>query len=67
MVQPGVTAEVIYDPANTKRVQVISIETTAGSDDSVEKRLKQILDLREKGLLSEEEYQKKREEIVKSI
>jgi hypothetical protein len=67
MVQPGVTAEVIYDPANTKRVQVISIETTTGNDDSVEKRLMQILDLREKGLLSEEEYQKKREEIVKSI
>jgi len=67
LIQPGVTANILYDPENTKRIQVLEIETTTGKDDSVENRLAQILDLREKGLLSEEEYKKKREEIIKSI
>lgn len=68
LVQPGVSAEVIYDPQNLKRVQVTNIEVSANtSDDSVESRLAQIASLRDKGLITETEYQKKREEIIKSI
>ncbi len=67
LVQPGLTADVVYDPQNTKRIQVLEIDTSTGSDDSVENRLTQISNLRDKGLLTEEEYKKKREEIIKSI
>ena len=67
LVQPGLTADVVYDPQNTKRIQVLEIDTSTGSDDSVENRLTQISNLRDKGLLTEDEYKRKRDEIIKSI
>lgn len=67
LVQPGITTDIIYDPQNTKRIQVVGIEAISNGGSSIEGRLTQILELRNKGLLTEEEYQKKREEIIKSI
>ncbi len=67
LVQPGITADIIYDPQNTKRIQVVGIEAISNDGSSIEGRLTQILELRDKGLLTEEEYKKKRGEIIKSI
>ncbi len=67
LVQPGVTANVVYDPNNLKRVQVLDFETDNLTGNSMEDRLELITRLREKGLINEVEYQNKREEIIKSI
>lgn len=69
LVQPGVSAEVLYDPQNLKRIQVLQIDVGSadGGGQDAESRLKQLASLRDKGLISEDEYQRKREEIIRSI
>lgn len=68
LVQPGLSVDVVYDPKNMKRIQVLKIEVGEGeAGESAESRLTQIASLRDKGLISEEEYQRKREEIIRSI
>jgi len=76
-VQPGVFANVIYDPLKPQRVQVESIEAEeqpAPDDESNEERtpstaerLLELSDLRARGLVTEEEYQAKRTEILKYL
>lgn len=67
-VQPGVKALVYYDPANLKRIQVKSFEVPAEDvPGSAEARLKELNDLREKGLITQLEYDRKREEIIKDL
>jgi hypothetical protein len=71
-IQQGMTVQVIYDPKNLKRVEVTSIpntyETSATPGMSqTELRLKELNNLREKGLISKDEYDKKREEILKNL
>jgi uncharacterized membrane protein len=67
LVQPGISAEILYDPQNTKKIQIIEIDLSSAGNGDIESRLTQLLDLRNKGLITEEEYQKKRGDIVKSI
>jgi hypothetical protein len=76
-VQPGVTANVVYDPLKPERLQVESFETEeqapspdGGSEErppSTTERLLELSDLRARGLVTEEEYQSKRAEILKSL
>jgi hypothetical protein len=71
-IQPGMKVQVIYDPANPKRIEVQSIqgfdETQAAPGVSTtEMRLKELNSLREKDLISRDEYDKKREEILKNL
>ena len=71
-IQPGMKVQVLYDPANPKRIEVQSIqgfdETQASSAVSTtEMRLKELTNLREKDLISRDEYDKKREEILKNL
>lgn len=66
--RPGCKAVVLYDPANPKRMVLKSIDlsTTPAADDT-EARLTALNQLREKGLITTEEYQRKREEIIKAL
>ena len=69
LIQPGVKAQVLYDPANLKRVEVKSfqVETAAPGIGEVEMRLNELNRLRDKELITKDEYDKKREEIIKSL
>ncbi|MBN2388894.1 MAG: SHOCT domain-containing protein [Anaerolineales bacterium] len=66
-VQPGVVAEVYYDPADLKRLQVKSFQVSEEPPGDIESRLEKLDRLREKGLISLVEYERKREEILKEI
>jgi hypothetical protein len=76
-VQPGILAHVMYDPLKPQRLVVESFEAPEqpvpeeGSNDerppSTAERLLELGDLRERGLVTEEEYQAKREEILKTL
>jgi hypothetical protein len=81
LVQPGITAEIKYDPNNLKRVQIlqlnVSAEAAAAAADKggatgaapgeTTARLLELNTLKEKGLITEAEYAKKREEILKAL
>lgn len=67
LVQPGITAQVRYDPLKPERVQVLSLDIGAAPAGETEARLEELNNLRSKNLVTEEEYQKKREEILKRL
>ncbi len=67
LVQPGVMAEVIYDPQNPKRLQLLSLELNEPASSSAEARLEELARLHDKGLITSEEYHQKRDEIVKAL
>jgi len=67
-VQPGVKALIYYDPANLKHIEVKSFEVPAENvPGSTEARLRELDSLREKGLITQMEYERKREEIIKGL
>jgi hypothetical protein len=71
-IQPGMKVQVLYDPANPKRIEVQSIQgfdetQAAPAVGTTEMRLKELNNLREKDLISRDEYDKKREEILKNL
>jgi hypothetical protein len=65
--RPGCKAVVLYDPANPKRILLQSIDLSATPENATETRLAGLNQLREKGLITAEEYQRKREEIIKDL
>ncbi len=67
LVQPGVEAEVKYDPQNPKRMQVMEIHLPDLNSGGAAARLEELNDLRDKGLVSLDEYDRKREEILKAL
>jgi hypothetical protein len=70
LIQPGVKAKVVFDPSNPRRVEVQSFEVESGGAGKVvdtEARLRELKNLREQDLVTEEEYQKKKEEILKGL
>lgn len=67
VIQPGVKVKVLYDPLNIKRVLVQSFQDMESHPTSTEIRLRELNDLREKSLITLEEYEKKREEILKAL
>ena len=67
LVQPGTTAEVKYDPEKPKRLRVLTIHTQGIASQDTSDRLEELNDLRAKGLITAEEYQKKRDEILKAL
>jgi hypothetical protein len=68
-VRPGCQAEVKYDPANPKRVQLIKLELARAESgvDRFAERLQNLADLRDKRLITDEEYKTRREEILKEL
>ncbi len=67
LVRPGVMAEVKYDPQNPKRLQLLSLELDDSFPSDAEARLEELARLHEKGLITDDEYVQKREEIVKAL
>ncbi|HNT25066.1 MAG TPA: SHOCT domain-containing protein [Anaerolineales bacterium] len=73
LVQPGVAAKVRYEADQPKLMEVLSFDLETSQADraawrpsSVE-RLQELADLRARGLVTEEEYARKREEIINDI
>ena len=71
-IREGMTVQVIYDPNNPKRIEVTSIPEEPISQDytqssTTEARLRELSNLREKDLISKDEYDKKRDEILKNL
>ena len=67
LVQPGVTADIKYDPTKPTRLQVIQIHAESSSAEDTSSRLQELEELRQKNLITELEYRQKREEIIKSL
>ena len=67
LVQPGITAEVKYDPLNPKRIKVLTVNIQSAASSDAASRLEQLEELRNKDLISGDEYRQKREEILKSL
>jgi hypothetical protein len=72
--QPGQKVQVVYDPNNPKRIDVVSVlgvdEKMAekeAKESAAEKRLTELNQLYEKGLITLPEYEKKRDEIIQSL
>ncbi len=67
LVQPGITAEVKYDPQKPQRLRVETIHVGGETRPSAAARMQELEELRDKRLISEAEYQRKREEILKAL
>jgi hypothetical protein len=67
LVQPGVAAEVKYDPKKPKRIQILTLHIQGAASTDTAARLEELTGLRDKSLITEEEYRQKREDILKSI
>ncbi len=66
LVQPGVAAEVKYDPQDPRQIRVESIDIQAPASGAVA-RMEELNALHDKGLISEGEYHAKREEILRGL
>jgi hypothetical protein len=65
--RPGCKAVVLYDPTNPKRMVLQSIEPATSVPGSAEDRLTELNRLRDRGLVTVAEYERKREEIIKLL
>jgi hypothetical protein len=66
LVQPGITADVRYDPRKPKRMRVLDLHT-GNADSSAASRLEELNAMREKDLITAEEYEQKRSEILRDL
>jgi hypothetical protein len=68
-VRPGCKADVKYDPANPRRVQLIKLELASAESGvgDIADRLAKLDELRDKRLITDEEYKTHREEILKDL
>lgn len=66
--QPGAKLKVKYDPAHPGQIALVSspVPASAGPKDTSQ-RLEELEKLRKKGLISGDEYEKKRQEILNSL
>lgn len=67
LVQPGATAEVRYDPQKPQRLQVLNLTLPSPGASNTETRLEELTRLRERGLITAEEYIQKRDQILKDL
>ncbi len=67
LVQPGVTAEVRYDPQKPTRLKVLTLNVESPAATGAAARMEELNNLRDKRLITEEEYRQKREEILKAL
>jgi hypothetical protein len=65
--RPGCKAVVLYDPANPKRMVLQSVEPATSVAGSAEDRLTELNRLRDRGLITAAEFERKREEIIKGL
>jgi hypothetical protein len=67
LVQPGITAEIKYDPQKPGRIQILTLHIEGRASTDAAARLEELNELRDKRLITEVEYQQKREDILKSL
>lgn len=67
LVQPGITAEIKYDPQNPRRLQIITLNIEEIGSGTAESRLEELKALLDRRLITEDEYNRKREEIIKAL
>ena len=67
LVQPGITADIKYDPQNPKRLQIINLNVEEIGSGGAESRLEELKTLLDRRLITEDEYSKKREQIIKAL
>jgi hypothetical protein len=65
--RPGCKAVVLYDPTNPKRMVLQSFEPATSVAGSTEDRLTELGRLKDRGLITPSEYERKREEIIKAL
>jgi hypothetical protein len=66
LVQPGIMADVRYDPQKPKRMRVLNLHIDR-SDYGAASRFEELKALHEDGLISAEEYKQKREDILRDL
>lgn len=67
LVQPGITAEVMVDPQKPQRMQILALDIDQQPNEDAVTRMEELNALRDKNLITESEYQRKREEILKHL
>jgi hypothetical protein len=67
LMQPGVSAELIFDPANPARVQITNLDLKPVAINESKSRLRELDRLYEERLITSEEYHARREEIIKGL
>jgi hypothetical protein len=67
LVQPGVAAEVRYDPRNHARLQVVGLTLSPLATGSTAARLEELAALRKDGLITAEEYEQKRQAVLAAL
>jgi len=67
LVQPGITAKVVYDPEKPKRIQVLGVQVENPAESNAVARMEELEQLRDRRLISEEEYQEKRKQILNNL
>ncbi len=67
LVQPGVAAEVKYDPRNHARLQVVGLTLSPLAAGGTAARLQELDALRKDGLITDEEYEEKRQAILAAL
>mgnify|MGYP001766906819 CR=1 FL=1 len=67
LVQPGVEAVVVYDPLRPTRLQLSSMDLKPVERNNAESRLKELEQLYEERLITNDEYRTKREEIIRKL
>jgi len=66
--QPGAKLKVKYDPAHPDQIALVSSPVPASAEKKdVPHRLEELNSLRKKGLISDDEYKKKRQEILNNL
>ena len=66
-VQPGITAEIKYDPQDPRHVQIVTLNVEEIGSGGAADRLEELRSLWDRQLITEDEYNKKREEIIKAL
>ncbi len=67
LVQPGITAEVVYDPQKPQRIQVKKLNVKSAAPTQAVARMEELNELSEKDLITAEEYRRKREDILNEL
>jgi hypothetical protein len=67
LVQPGITADIKYDPQKPKRLEIVTLNVEEIGSGGAESRLEELKTLLDRRLITEDEYNKKREEILKAL
>jgi predicted transcriptional regulator len=67
LVQPGTSAEVVYDPTNLVRIRVTNLDLKPVAINEAKSRLRELDRLYEERLIKSEEYHARRHEIIKGL